>query len=377
MDYQPQLELIPLSEWLPVSARPLVISGPCSAESREQLMATASLLKQTGKVSVFRAGIWKPRTRPGSFQGVGEEGLVWLSEIRQRFGFPVAVEIATPAHVELALKYDVDILWIGARTVVNPFSMDELTAVLKELDKPVMVKNPVHPDLSLWIGALERLNRSGIRKLAAIHRGFSPCFRSQYRNEPMWEIPIELKRLCPGLPVITDPSHIAGNRNLLPEICQRSLDLLMDGLMIETHYRPEEALTDQNQQITPEQLVQLLNQLVVRSEFPDSQPSVELEHWRREIDVIDYELLRILARRMEIIARIGDYKKNHRMTILQLRRWSQLLEDRLHKGLELGLDREFLHRLLTLVHQESIRLQNDIMNTRSADDLSSESDSGL
>jgi len=356
-----QLDIIPLSQWMPTDNFPLVISGPCSAENYEQVMDTARRLAAIPQVKIFRAGLWKPRTRPSTFEGVGDIGLEWLKDVRHQTGLRTAVEVARPEHVEACLKNKVDILWLGARTVVNPFSVQELSEVLKGVDIPVLVKNPLNPDISLWLGALERLNQAGIKKLAAIHRGFYYYSHALYRNQPMWEIPIELQRLVPGLPIICDPSHISGRRDLLLPVSQKALDLEMAGLMIETHCDPVRALTDANQQITPEDLTSLLSSLVIRQRSGSLEIESKLEQLRREIDKMDAELLDILNKRMKIVDEIGQYKKENNITILQIRRWSDIIFDRLNLGSRIGLNREFLLQMLQLVHEESIRRQETIM----------------
>ncbi len=350
----------PLDSWLKTVKHPLIISGPCSAESETQLLETAREIAKIDSVKLFRAGIWKPRTRPKMFEGHGEEALKWLKKVKQETRLKTTIEVANPKHVELALKYEVDVLWLGARTVVNPFSVQEIADVLKGVDIPVMVKNPLNPDLSLWVGALERLNEAGITKLAAIHRGFDFFKKSAYRNAPMWEIPIELKRLYPSLPIITDPSHICGNRSLLAEISQKALDLEMDGLMIESHYQPDKALTDAKQQITPDALKYLLNNLVIRERTGDVVFETKLEEYRSEIDRLDAEMIQILSRRLGIIDSIGKYKKENNITILQLKRWSNIMQERLENGKNLGLDSKFLFKILELVHKESIARQTRI-----------------
>ncbi len=334
---QASFEIIPVKTWLPLEKLPLVIAGPCSAESEEQVMSTARELVKIPQVRVFRAGLWKPRTRPSSFEGVGRRGLQWLAKVKSETGLLTTVEVAKPKHVEEALKYGVDILWIGARTVVNPFSVQEISEVLQGVNIPVMVKNPLNPDINIWIGALERLNQAGIRKLIAVHRGFSFFTHTPYRNSPMWEIPIELKRLCPDLPVLVDPSHICGETSLLFPVAQKAFDLEMDGLMIETHIRPEEALTDKEQQITPEQLKELLSGLVIRKESGTIEFENKLEELRSEIDKLDEELIDILRRRMNIVEEIGKYKKENNITILQLKRWSRVIRSRVDTGVRLGL----------------------------------------
>lgn len=361
-----QFDIIPLIDWLPTDDFPLVISGPCSAESRGQVIDTARELAVIPQVKVFRAGLWKPRTRPSTFEGVGDIGLEWLTEVQQETGLLTAVEVASPEHVEACLKHKVNILWLGARTVVNPFSVQELAEVLKGVDIPVMVKNPLNPDVSLWLGALERLNKSGIRKLVAIHRGFYYYHHALYRNQPMWEIPIELQRRVPGLPIICDPSHISGRRDLLLPVSQKALDLEMAGLMIESHTDPDHALTDANQQVTPAELAILLDSLVVRQYTGNIEFETKLEMLRREIDKMDAELLDIMSKRMKIVDEIGEYKKENNITILQIRRWSDIFYDRLSVGSRMGLSREFLLQLLQLMHEESIRRQEDIMGFNEA-----------
>lgn len=353
-----------IEEWLPSTDKPLVISGPCSAESREQVLETARGLAKIPQVKVFRSGIWKPRTRPSSFEGVGNEGLKWLQDVKAETGLLTTVEVAKPAHIESALKHDVDILWFGARTVVNPFTVQELCEVLKGHDIPVLVKNPLNPDVKLWLGAIERLNKSGITKIAAVHRGFYFYKHALYRNQPMWEIPIELQRLVPGLPIICDPSHICGQRDLLQGVSQKALDLGMAGLMIESHIDPLHALTDADQQVTPQKLAELINNLQVRSISGTAEFETLLEQLRHEIDKIDAELIDILAKRMKIVEEIGQYKKENNITVLQIRRWADIIFDRLNIGSKLGLNKEFLLHMLQLVHKESIRKQEEIMGLK-------------
>jgi len=354
-------DIIPLNDWLPTENFPLVISGPCSAETYEQVMATAKKLAAIPQVKIFRAGLWKPRTRPSSFEGIGDTGLEWLTDVKNETGLLTAVEVARPEHVEACLKHKVDIVWLGARTVVNPFSVQELSEVLKGVDIPVMVKNPLNPDISLWLGALERLNKSGIRKLIAIHRGFYYYHHALYRNQPMWEIPIELQRRVPGLPVICDPSHISGRRDLLLSISQKALDLEMAGLMIESHVDPDTALTDANQQITPETLKTLIASLVIRQVKGSTEFETKLEKLRREIDKMDAEWLDILSNRMKIVEEIGQFKKENGITILQIQRWNEIILDRLNLGSRMGLSHEFVLQLLQLIHEESISRQEQIM----------------
>ena len=354
------------NNWLGVekdTREPMVIAGPCSAESREQVLATAKALAATGKVHVMRAGIWKPRTRPNAFEGVGEVGLEWLKEAGNQTGMLVTTEVAKAQHVEACLKAGIDILWLGARTTVNPFSVQEIADALKGVDIPVMVKNPINPDLQLWIGALERLNRSGINRLAAIHRGFSPFRKNGYRNDPMWEIPIELKRLCPDLDVICDPSHICGSRERIANVSQKALDMDMSGLMIETHLDPDQALSDPQQQLTPDAFSLLIDNLTFRSPTTQNAEFVNrLEMLREMIDEVDEVLLNKLAERMAIVEQIGDYKRENDVTILQIERWEEIMRTRLLDGDNLDLNPEFLKRLLQLIHKESIRKQTDVMN---------------
>ena len=356
----PALNIQSLESWLGKLNGPLFISGPCSAESEEQVLKTAIELAKIPNIKIFRAGIWKPRTRPGMFEGMGEKALPWLAEVKRQTGLLTAVEVANPKHIEVALKNNIDILWIGARTVVNPFSLQELATSLQGVNIPVMVKNPVNPDFNLWLGAIERFNLAGITKIAAIHRGFYFFDKTPYRNAPMWEIPIELKRRVPNLPMICDPSHICGERALLLDIAQKALDLEMDGLMIESHIDPDNALTDPQQQITPDELQKLIHSLIIRHEKGSYEFENRLEELRSEIDKIDAELLHILSRRMELVEEIGNYKRDHNITILQLKRWSTIVTDRLKTGINVGLSKDFLLKLLENVHTESIRKQTEI-----------------
>jgi chorismate mutase len=355
-----KLSIQPLENWLKTDHAPCIISGPCSAESEEQLLQTAKQLAKNKAVKLFRAGVWKPRTRPNMFEGHGEKALSWLKKVKAESGLKTCIEVAKPKHVELALDYGIDVLWLGARTVVNPFSVQEIAESLKGVDIPVMVKNPLNPDISLWIGALERINHAGIDKLAAIHRGFDFYKKSIFRNAPMWEIPIELKRLYPSLPLFTDPSHIAGKRSLLDEISQKALDLEMDGLMIESHIHPDKALTDAKQQITPSALLKLSAQLIVRKRRGNPAFETKLEEYRSEIDKLDAEMIDILARRLEIIDLVGQYKKENNITILQLKRWSSILRERIENGKNLGIDSHFLMQLMELIHKESLGRQTRI-----------------
>ena len=346
----------------------MVIAGPCSAETRQQVLQAAREISVFRQVKALRAGIWKPRTRPDSFQGVGEKALAWLQEARAETGLRMAVEVATPAHVEMALKYEMDMVWLGARTTSNPFSLQQLTASLRASQVPVLIKNPVNPDIQLWIGALERLYQAGLRKLAAVHRGFYPYEPTSYRNLPQWEMLIELKRQWPELPIICDPSHIAGESSYVGEIAQQSLDLNADGLMIEAHPNPPEALSDPRQQLTPAQLGQLLDALKKRD--PSSANphfNSNLENLREQIDAIDHRMLDILARRMKTVRQIGRYKKQNQVSILQMNRWQDILTNRLARGQKLGLDQEFLKKLLELIHKESIHQQRQVINQDKTD----------
>lgn len=357
------LNIQPLENWISINNEPLIISGPCSAETEEQLLSTAHLLAATGKVSVLRAGIWKPRTRPGEFEGIGSIGLEWLKKAKAETGLPTAVEVATAKHVEEALAAGVDILWIGARSTANPFTVQEIADALKGVDIPVLVKNPVNPDISLWIGALERINNAGITKLGAIHRGFSSYEKSSFRNEPMWELAIQLKTLCPELPIINDPSHICGNRELIPYIAQKALDLDMQGLMIESHIDPSVAWTDAKQQVTPSALAELVDKLSLREpESSNEDFTDKLAELRKNIDKIDDVLIQKLGERMAIVEKIGQYKRDNKVTILQVNRWDEILKKGSAFARALKLDLNFTEKFLELVHGESIRKQTEIMN---------------
>jgi chorismate mutase len=361
------LNIQPLNTWIKTGKEPLVISGPCSAETEEQLVATAHLLAQTGKVSALRAGIWKPRTRPGEFEGIGSIGLEWLKRAKEETGLPTAVEVATAKHVEEALKAGVDILWVGARSTANPFTVQEIADALKGVDVPVMVKNPVNPDLSLWVGALERINNAGITKLAAIHRGFSSYEKSAFRNEPMWDVAIALKTLAPELPLINDPSHISGNRDLIGYVSQKALDLDMQGLMIESHIDPSVAWTDAKQQVTPAALADIIDHLTLRKpEVRNAEVNDKMTELRNQIDKIDDLVIQKIAERMQIAEKIGQYKKDNNITILQVGRWDEILQKRTTYGKALKLSGEFTEKLLELVHNESIRRQTEVMNADAA-----------
>ena len=357
------LQLESITKWLPTANKPIIISGPCSAETEDQTIATAKQLAATGKVNALRAGIWKPRTRPGQYEGAGEEGLKWLVQAKKETGLPVTTEVAHAAHVEACLKAGVDILWVGARTTVNPFSVQEVADSLKGVDIPVMVKNPINPDLELWIGALERLNKAGITKLAAIHRGFSSFEKGPFRNAPMWDMAIELKTRIPDLDIICDPSHISGNRELISFISQKALDLDMAGLMIESHINPDAAWSDAKQQVTPAVLGKIIEGLVVRTVSSDNKTFKDtLSILREQIDQLDDEIMSKMAARMKISEKIGQYKKENGVTILQVARWEEIIQTRITLGKAMGLNPEFTSDLLKLIHQESIQIQTKVMN---------------
>jgi chorismate mutase len=369
MEKKPDLQISPELLCGTEKGRPFVIAGPCSAESEEQVLNTAMAVSKIPNVHVFRAGVWKPRTRPKGFEGVGSAGLGWLKKVKQQTSLLTAVEVANERHVFEALKYDVDVLWIGARTTVNLFAVQEIANALRGADIPVWVKNPINPDIQLWIGALERLNEAGVTRLGAIHRGFSTYENTPYRNVPRWDIAIELKRLAPRLPLLCDPSHIAGKTELLRDIAQRALDLSMNGLMIETHIDPGAALSDAAQQISPETLGQLLNRLQVRKTNGGGPALQEpLESLRQQSNVIDHELLEILARRMEVVKKIGEYKKARNMAILQVKRWEQVLEDRVMKGGQFGMEEGFIKDIYEILHNYAIKLQSAIINDEAPDD---------
>lgn len=363
-----QLNIQPFSTWSPSKNDPLIISGPCSAETEEQLLTTAHLLAATGKIQVLRAGIWKPRTRPGEFEGIGSIGLEWLKKAKAETGLPTATEVANAKHVEEALAAGVDILWVGARSTVNPFTVQEIADALKGVDIPVLVKNPVNPDLQLWAGALERINKAGITKLGAIHRGFSSFEKSSFRNEPMWELAIQLKTLCPELPIINDPSHICGNRELIPYIAQKALDLDMQGLMIESHLDPSIAWTDAKQQVTPAALAELVDRLSLRqADSKNEEFNDKLADLRKQIDKIDDTIIQKLGERMAIVQKIGEFKRDNEVTILQTSRWDEIIKKRTAFAKALKLDTAFTEKFLELVHGESIRKQTEIMNAGKAD----------
>lgn len=343
--------------------RPLLIAGPCSAETEEQVMETAIRLANTGKVDMLRAGIWKPRTRPGSFEGIGTKGLAWLQQARKASGLPVAIEVATAKQVEDALHFDIDVLWVGARTTVNPFSVQEVADALRGASVPVLIKNPINPDLELWLGAVERIAKAGIKQIGLIHRGFSSYGNTEYRNAPMWHLAIEMKRRNPELMMINDPSHICGRRDILLEVAQQAINLDYDGLMIESHIDPDNAWSDAKQQITPEKLAELLDSIIWRKEDTTSEEfHAILEKLRQQINHLDDELMQILGQRMKIADKIGQYKKENSITILQTNRWNEILDRACKKGEKLGLSREFITGYFDAVHMESISHQNKVMN---------------
>lgn len=345
-----------IKRWVENPDELLLIAGPCSVENKQQFFNTAMELSELHQVKILRGGIWKPRTRPNGFEGIGEEGLKWMKEISQITGLPVMTEVATPEHIELALKYNLDALWIGARTTANPFSMQQLADALQGTDIPVFVKNPIAPDLKLWIGAFERLASSGLNHLVAIHRGFQDLNSSPYRNNPRWEIPIELRRKNPNIPIITDISHICGCRDILQNTAQKALDLATNGLMIESHCNPETALTDAEQQITPENLKSLLTNLIIHKSKSNN-ADVLLQELRSQIDSIDDELLNLLAKRSEISSKIGNIKKENNLAVLQLDRWNTILSNHIKKGKSLGLKEELVKEIFELIHKDSIDRQ--------------------
>ncbi len=340
--------------------RPIVIAGPCSAESEEQILNTAHTLAEYG-IKIFRAGIWKPRTKPGGFEGVGEKGLNWLVKAKQETGMLVCTEVANRAHVEAALTAGIDILWIGARTSANPFAVQEIADCIAGHDIPVMIKNPVNPDLELWIGAIERIYNAGIHRIAAIHRGFTVYGKHLYRNMPQWHIPIELRRRLPDLQIICDPSHMGGKRELIAPLSQQALDMGFDGLMIESHCDPDCALSDKSQQITPEVLNFILNTLVLRE---TTHTTESLSLLRQQIDQIDNDLIEILSKRMRVSREIGQYKKEHRMQIVHTNRYDDILKSRMKFAEELGMSGSFMRLVVEAIHEESVRQQIEVLNNR-------------
>ena len=363
----PTLDISPLSDWIDLDGKPFLIAGPCSAESEEQLRQTVLALKnldQTGtRVHAIRAGVWKPRTRPNSFEGMGEAALPWIQSVRKEVGLPFATEIATPQHLELALKYGIDFVWIGARTTVNPFTVQEIADALRGVDIPVLIKNPINPELALWVGAIERIQRAGVKKLAAIHRGFSTHQPSKYRNLPLWQIPIELKSIFPNLPIIGDPSHIAGKRELLAELAQKAMDINYDGLIIESHINPTVALSDAAQQLTPDALGDLMARLQVRqarTTSPETQG--RMEELRNRMDRADREIIEAIANRMAIVEETGEHKRDNNVAIFQVERWNEVFRTRADWGEKMNLNKEFVAELYKVIHLESIRKQTEVMH---------------
>src|SRR3954466_8893235 len=343
--------------------RPLIIAGPCSAETEEQVLETAVRLHKTGKVDMMRAGIWKPRTRPGSFEGIGTKGLPWLQQARKLTGMPMTIEVATAKQVEDALHFEIDVLWIGARTTVNPFSVQEVADALRGVDVPVLIKNPINPDLELWIGAVERVAKAGIKQIGLIHRGFSSYGNTEYRNAPMWHLAIEMNRGRPEMMMINDPPHICGPRDIFLDVAQEAVDLDYDGLIIESHIDPDKAWSDAKQQITPERLAEMLDSIRWRKEdVPSEEYHAAMEKMRQQINHLDDELMQILSERMKVAEKIGLYKKQNNITILQTNRWNEILERATAKGDKLGLSKEFITKYFDAVHMESINHQNKVMN---------------
>ena len=352
------IEITKIQDWGLGLKKKLVIAGPCSAETPEQIEKIVAGMMSWYKPDVFRAGIWLPRTRPGTFEGVGAEGLKWMEIVREALDIPVTVEVANAKHVEEALKANVDILWVGARTTVNPFSVQEICDALKGVDVPVMVKNPINPDLALWKGALERLNKAGITKLAAIHRGFSSIMKSQYRNNPEWDYALRLKEEFPDLPIICDPSHIGGSRDLIEPISQQAYNLGLDGLMIETHNEPDTAWSDAKQQVTPARFTEIINNLVVRDSVKNH-PELKnvLDQLREHVDVIDMQVLDLLQQRFDHIESIGEYKGKNNLTVFQRDRWQKVTSERIKLGMSKNMSEEFMKDFLDAIHAESIRKQ--------------------
>jgi len=358
-----ELDILPIESWLPQIDNPLLIAGPCSLETEEQTMATARELLKDKRVHVYRGGVWKPRTRPGSFEGIGSIGLEWLKEVKAETGLLVGTEVANAQHTEECLNAGIDVLWIGARSTGSPFVVQEIADVLQGTDTIVMVKNPMNPDISLWLGAIERLNRMGIKKLVGIHRGFTPYQETKYRNYPGWKSYIELRRTLPNLPIICDPSHIAGKREYVGEISQKAFDMGFDGLMIESHIDPSCALSDKEQQFTPQDLAKLLDKLVIRQQsFSDIEYGNKLDSLRGRIDTLDTELMEILSARNEIVKQIALYKKTNNVMALQIDRWTKMMNERLDIAGKLDLDATFIKTLFQLVHEDSVRMQTEVID---------------
>lgn len=343
--------------------KPIIIAGPCSAESKEQVFQTAKQIARSISIDYFRAGVWKPRTRPGSFEGKGIEALQWLQDIKTEFNLPVCIEVIQPKHIELALKHNIDAVWIGARTTTNPYSINEIAQALQNIQIPVMIKNPMHPEINLWMGAIERIKNSGIQKIIAIHRGFYYYGNDKYRNKPLWQVPLELKTIFPDIPIICDPSHIAGKREYIFEIAQKAMNIGLNGLMIETHSNPSLALSDKDQQITPDELKKLLDKIKFLNNN-SSDPVFEntLQNLRQIIDEIDEDILTLLSKRFDVVKQIAYYKKNQNVTAFQLSRWKDILTSRKKLAKELQINDNFVHHFLSLLHEESINIQNKILN---------------
>ncbi|RPH02131.1 MAG: 3-deoxy-7-phosphoheptulonate synthase [Amoebophilaceae bacterium TMED152] len=361
-----KLNIDPINTWIKNNSDPLIISGPCSAETYDQLRETCKQLKSHG-INLMRAGVWKPRTRPGTFEGNGEDALKWIADIKEELDIQFTVEVANTSHIELALKYGIDILWIGARTTVNPFSVQEIADAIKGTDTPVLIKNPINPDLSLWMGALERINTAGITKMGAIHRGFSMTGNSKYRYVPMWKIAIDLKSNIPNLPVICDPSHICGNRDMIFETSQKALDLGYDGLIIESHIDPDNAWSDAKQQVTPEVLSKIKSDLKVKTKKEDDKSYKHLlDEIREGIDDVDKEIVDIISKRIELVKKIGEFKKEQDLTTFQVDRWNEVFKSRMDWAKEKGLEKDFIEDLYKVIHLGSINVQNKIINKKKA-----------
>lgn len=362
--------ILPIEQWADYKQRPLLIAGPCSAETEEQVISTAKELAAFGKVDIFRAGLWKPRTRPGTFEGVGSAGLPWLKRVQEETGMPVATEVANPRHVYEALKYGVDYIWIGARSSSSPFVVQEIAESLEGAKVGVLIKNPVNPDLDLWIGAIERVRKAGVSSVAAIHRGFSNYEKTQYRNIPHWQLAVDLKQLIPELPMICDPSHITGNASMLYDVSQKSMDLNYDGLMIETHIDPDQAWSDAAQQVTPNELREIISRIIMRSPVSTDKGFLDvLGELRSQIDLLDDQLLNIMEQRMSVAKTIAKYKKDNNITILQTRRWNEIIKKSVEKGESKGLSHEFIENLFKAIHTESILHQTRVMNEKSQSDI--------
>lgn len=363
-----ELTIDKFESWSPVKERPLIISGPCSAESEEQLLDTCTQLYQEG-IRVMRAGVWKPRTRPGGFEGIGKDALGWIQTVKKELGVKFAVEVANPDHVEACLAAGIDILWVGARSTVNPFTVQEIADALKGVDVPVLIKNPINPDLALWLGAIERINKAGITKIGAIHRGFSSFQKTKYRNVPAWQFPIELKREFPDMPLLGDPSHICGNREMLLDVAQKALDLNYDGLMIESHRDPDNAWSDAKQQVTPKRLGEMVRELRPRSAHSSSASFNNfMDEMRDQIDNADREILEALANRMRLVEKIGEYKRDNNVTIFQVDRWNEIYKSRAEWGKSLSLTSDFVEETYKLIHVASIKRQTEIMTNVPAGD---------